>query len=193
VLPLIEAASKTAEAALQLEEESTLSKQWKKTALAAVATVAIGWGWAAMAQDASNSHGHGNNHSKVTVPLSATGGIAVSNVGTNCSQTDTVTLSSDSAVHVDAHLKRNSVRVHAHHVQGTGTLGDYEAHGSQEANLGGSTIPANGTVAATAQLELTAENSNCASQPLPLKLNLVFSNGELQSSSTACVAGTTGC
>ena len=167
--------------------------QLKKTAIAAVAVLALGS--VAMAQSvAANEHGHGHSHaSNVRVPLTATGGIAVSNVGTNCSQSDTVTLSNDSRVHIRALPQRGKVRVNAADVNGTGTAGaSYEVVGSHDAALGGP-IPSDGSVGGTAQFKLLSEDDSCASQPVSVKLNLVFSGGVLQSSSTACVVGTSGC
>jgi hypothetical protein len=174
-----------------------LSKQMKKAALAAVAALAIGWGSPAMAQEApgSNGHGHGphGHASNIKIPLTATGGIAASNQGPTCSQSDTVELSNKGHLHILAQPQRNVVRLNAADVSGTGSFGDYDIDGSHEADLGGNTIPSDGTLAATAQFQLSPEDGSCASQPLTVKLNLVFSGGELQSSSTACVAGTTGC
>lgn len=165
-----------------------MSEHLKKTAVAAVAALVIGWGWAASARPGSHEHA-----SNVRVPLAATGGIAVSNVGTNCSQSDTVTLSTDSRVHILALAKRGKVRANAADVNGTGTgSASYEVVGSHDATLAGP-IPSDGSVTGTVQFKLFSEDDNCASQPITVNLNLVFSGGALQSSSTACVAGTSGC
>ena len=169
-----------------------MSEQLRKTAVAAAAVLMLGWGWAALADD--GAHGKGHSHaSNVRVPLSATGGIAVSNVGDSCSQSDTVTLTSG-RIHLHAVPKRNVVRANAADVSGTGGAGaSFEVNGSHEADLGGATIPSDGTLPATVQFRLQSEDDHCASQTLSVKLNLVFSGGELQSSSAACVAGTGGC
>lgn len=163
-----------------------MSKQLKIAAVAAA--LALGWGAAAMAQPGSHEHA-----SNVRLPLAASGGIAVSNVGAGCSQSDTVQLSTGSRVHVMANPRRNVVRVNVDDAQGAGTLGSYDMNGSHQANLGAATIPADGTLPATAQFRLSSEDDNCASQNVTVNLNLVFSGGKLQSSSTACVAGTSGC
>lgn len=171
-----------------------MSRHFKRAAVAAVAVLALGWGWTAMAQSASSEHEHEHAHaSNARVPLSATGGIAVSNVGQTCSESDTVQLSANAHAHVMANPKRNVVRVNIDDAQGTGALGGYELNGSHQANLSGGTIPSDGTLPATAQFRLFAEEDHCASQTVTVNLNLVFSGGKLQSSSTACVAGTTGC
>ncbi|HEV2303848.1 MAG TPA: hypothetical protein VGR91_19965 [Stellaceae bacterium] len=166
----------------------------KRMAVAAVAVLALGS--VAMAQSvATNEHEHEHGHghaSNVRVPLTATGGIAVSNVGMNCTSTDTVTLTSG-RVHLLAIPRRDRVRANAADVSGTGATGaSYELVGSHDATLAGP-IPSDGTVTGTAQFKLLSEDDNCASQPVTANLNLVFSGGVLQSSSTACVAGTTGC
>jgi hypothetical protein len=170
-----------------------LFKQLKKTAVAAAAVLALGS--VAIAQSvAANEHGHSHSHaSNVRVPLTATGGIAVSGVGTNCSSTDMVTLTSG-RVHLHALPKRNIVRANASDVIGAGSLGSYDIVGSHPADLLGNTIPpGDGVVPATVQFKLLSEDDNCASQPVTVKLSLVFTGGVLQSSSSACVAGTSGC
>jgi hypothetical protein len=155
--------------------------------VAGVAALAIGWGSAASAQDTQDQY-----HSSVRIPLTATGGIPVSNVGTNCNSSDTVTLSSENGLHVIAMTRRNIVIVFLH-AHGDGSLGRYRAIGADNANLGGNTIPTDGTLAATAQFNLFSLSDRCTPQAVPVKLNLVFSGSVLQSSSTACVTGTSGC
>jgi hypothetical protein len=157
------------------------------TLVAGVAALAIGWGSAASAQDT-----HGQYHSSIRIPLTATGGISVSNVGQNCNSSDTVILSSKDDLHVIAMTKRNVVIVFLH-AHGDGSLGKYRVIGGDSANLGGNSIPNDGTLAATTQFNLFSLSDQCASQAVPVKLNLVFSGAVLQSSSTACVAGTSGC
>jgi hypothetical protein len=170
-----------------LSIKSMLSNRIAGALVAGVAALAIGWGSAASAQDTQNQH-----HSSVDIPLTATGGISVSNVGSNCNASDTVVLSSKHELHVIAMTKRNIVIVFLHE-HGDGSLGKYRAIGADNANLGGNSIPTDGTLAATAQFNLFSLSDQCASQAVPVKLNLVFSGGVLQSSSTACVTGTSGC
>jgi hypothetical protein len=164
-----------------------LSKRIAGTIAAAVAALAIGWGSAASAQDTPDQH-----HSHIRIPLSATGGISVSNVGPKCDSSDTVVLASKDDVHVFAFPKRKIVVVFVY-AHGQGSLGRYFAIGDEDANLGGNSIPTDGTLAATAQFRLFQLRHHCAPQEVPVKLNLVFSGGVLQSSSTACVTGTAGC
>jgi hypothetical protein len=164
-----------------------LSNRVAGVLVAGVAALAIGWGSAASAQDAQDQY-----HSSVRIPLTATGGISVSNVGPNCNSSDTVTLSPRAGLHVIAMTKRNIVIVFLH-AHGDGSLGRYRAIGADNANLGGNSIPTDGTLAATAQFNLFSLSDQCAAQAVPVKLNLVFSGGVLQNSSTACVTGTTGC